>query len=522
MKRFIIALLIGVVCLLYSHLLPYYPIWWSISFALIVLLVAYHSPRVAAFLTMVSFAMALAYHSFALVIIYAFAAFIFLSITVKLDDFSEIYLLMAICPFLSKIVIGDYYLPIEFIIVILTPILIKGNKIPLVAGLACFWTCLLGVIGQQEFMGNLVVGGPRYIFYTLRPVPVLFYDFSWVGTKLGYFMVKGWEILPLTILNLIRVVFAYPLIIIQSLAWATISYTMGICVERRKLQFDFLAIFLGICLLIFLQAIAAIMSPEKSPVSFSSFLALLLSVSLLLFVLWKSFESSSEKLESFFTNVVKEKLKKHDRDLKPSRIIQNVLNQQEDEKTKQPEKESEHIEVSLTSYIKRQFVYDATVVFVDVVESTKLKKGETQHDIIAAFSDYWRVVDDAFWDKQGRLLNRSGDGAAYVFKYADYAVVACKDLFKRLDRFNKKKNVLKMPFRVRVGLNTGKIIEDASRSSGDVFSSVIDIAAHLQKMAEPGGIIISSNTYEKLTKTKASFKFMGFSEKDQVEIYTLR
>ena len=99
MKRFISALLIGVVSLLYSQLLPYYPVWWSVSFALIVLLVAYHSPRVAVFLTMLSFAMALAYHSFALVIIYAFAAFMFLSVTAKLDDFPEVYLLIAILIF---------------------------------------------------------------------------------------------------------------------------------------------------------------------------------------------------------------------------------------------------------------------------------------------------------------------------------------------------------------------------------------------------------------------------------------
>jgi class 3 adenylate cyclase len=297
---------------------------------------------------------------------------------------------------------------------------------------------------------------------------------------------------------------------------------MSILINRKKLVFDLVAIFLGIVLLLSLRFLTTVMSPEELPVNFLSFAYLTVIVAVTILLLWKLCEGLTPRMQSWLSAFSVSFNKPQKTDVKSSPIIRNVVIKETTEKEKMPSEDTVHIESSLSSYIKRQFIYEATVVYIDVVDSTKLKQGEQHHNIIVSFTEYWRLVDDTFWNRQGRLLNRSGDGAAYVFKYADYAVLGAKEIFKRLDRFNKRINTLKSPFRVRIGLNTGRIIEDAARSSGDVFSSVIDIAAHLQKMAKPGQIVISANTYEKLRRTKGSFEFAGYSEKDQIEMYVLK
>jgi class 3 adenylate cyclase len=155
------------------------------------------------------------------------------------------------------------------------------------------------------------------------------------------------------------------------------------------------------------------------------------------------------------------------------------------------------------------------------VDSGKVKHGEPPEEVIVAFTEYWKIVDKAMSRRKGRLLNRFGDGAIYLFDDAELAVVAAKNTLEDLLKFNESGNDLKMDFKVRIGLNTGDVVHDPAVNTGDVFSRVLDIAGHLQKMANPMEIVISENTYKKI-KAKNEFTSFGRSEKDGLDIFVLK
>ncbi|MCH8080754.1 MAG: hypothetical protein IID52_00010 [Proteobacteria bacterium] len=95
-------------------------------------------------------------------------------------------------------------------------------------------------------------------------------------------------------------------------------------------------------------------------------------------------------------------------------------------------------------------------------------------------------------------MNRAGDGAIYIFTDADQAVSASKNFMIRLDQFNKETNTLQSSFKVRIGLNTGEVLANATQKHPDVLSQVLDIAGHLQKQAEAGEVLITESTFRQL------------------------
>lgn len=511
---------------MYCALISYYPQWLVLSFSLLVFLTGYRFPRVAAVLIISAFSISLAYNSLILSIIYLAGAFLFMAVTIRTEFFPQMFLLIAGCPFLAMISFSGYNVPIEFSVVFLAPILIKRSKplIPLTAVLACFWLSIIGIIGQFEIMGNLIIGEPKFVFLNFKEPVAVFSDFTWIAAKISDFRLKGWETLSLSVFKLIEVFLTYPLIFVQAFVWAAISHVMGIFINKNKLNFDFTAIFSGIIMLILLKGGVEFIYHKSITAQFFKFIFTVIPVAALILAGWKLSEFIGEKLGLLITQ--KQIANARKIQSQPSNIIKNVIKKEfASSVSAELDLSAEALkqeELAPTKYMKRKFVYDATVLYIDVVESTNLKQGESHEKIITSFTQYWRIVDDTFWNRQGRLLNRSGDGAAYVFKYADYAVLSVKELFKRLSRFNKKENVLKMSFRVRIGLNSGKIVEDAARSDGEVFSSTIDIAAHLEKVAEPDQMVISAQTYQNLQKTKNLFEYKGHSDKDQVEIYVLK
>jgi class 3 adenylate cyclase len=62
------------------------------------------------------------------------------------------------------------------------------------------------------------------------------------------------------------------------------------------------------------------------------------------------------------------------------------------------------------------------------------------------------------------------------------------------------------------------VVSDPSKNTGDVFSRVLDIAGHLQKMAKPGTILVSEYTYTRI-RNKTEFAPAGISEKDHINVY---
>ena len=134
---------------------------------------------------------------------------------------------------------------------------------------------------------------------------------------------------------------------------------------------------------------------------------------------------------------------------------------------------------------------------VDVVSSRAMKgRDERAEHIIVSFDRFRRYVGgiSAEWD--GQVLNCNGDELMCFFESAPNAVLAGSAILERLADFNRDLNLLGKDFRFRIGVHTGASLVDLN--AGVAYSEVLDMAGHIQKMAEPNTLLISQSTIDSL------------------------
>ncbi|MDD5529647.1 MAG: adenylate/guanylate cyclase domain-containing protein [bacterium] len=510
MKGFLIAAALGVITFLSLNVFPYFPNWWSLCFGLIICLIGWKFIRFATVLTMSAISITIAYHSIELFLCYIVVALCFLIITIWFSDFPEMFLLVAGTSFLATSVSFKTHIPLEFLIVILAPLLLK-NKGPVIAGVACFWCCILGIITQQEIMGYLVVGTPVYKFYSLKELPLLFYNFSWFQVKANSFFVDDFYKI---ITNSGKFLLAQPLIIFQAIIWGMISYYIELFIREKKWWLDLTGVLSGAGLVVLLDLIVMTIYPGKVNFDLSTFLYVGVPIILVILVLWE-----------LMTWIAGRATPPTEYDGEEVAVSDNVTPQSVAGGNIRVDKlsleESLKMQNVLSEHIQKKFIHEVTAMDIDIVESTALKQNELQENIIFSFTEFWKLADLIIQNNQGRLLSRAGDEAMYLFEDVNKAIAGAQQLLDGLDKFNKTTNFLKLPFNVRLGLNTGKIVEDQQKGDNVVFSKITDIAGHLQKMALPGEILISGNTYDKL-QNKKEFKSGKYSQRDKIEVYTLK
>lgn len=145
--------------------------------------------------------------------------------------------------------------------------------------------------------------------------------------------------------------------------------------------------------------------------------------------------------------------------------------------------------------IEREFGVAGSFLDIDVVDSYGLKAGATRPEyIILSFERFREFARGVIEEFDGQLLNSNGDELMCFFESPHQAVRSASALLVRLDEFNAKENLLGGPFRVRQGVHTGECLVDRRR--GIAYSDVLDVAGHLQKHAEPNGLLISQATLD--------------------------
>jgi non-specific serine/threonine protein kinase len=92
--------------------------------------------------------------------------------------------------------------------------------------------------------------------------------------------------------------------------------------------------------------------------------------------------------------------------------------------------------------------------------------------------DVFRVRVEA---RAGRVVDTAGDSVLAAFPSAQAAVTAALDVQRELD-------AARTPLRFRVGVHLGEVIEKAD---GSLYGDGVNVAARLQALAAPGGVIVS-------------------------------
>jgi class 3 adenylate cyclase len=138
---------------------------------------------------------------------------------------------------------------------------------------------------------------------------------------------------------------------------------------------------------------------------------------------------------------------------------------------------------------------DVTCMMVDVVQSTRMKREVNPLAVEIAFREYTSFIRREVTRHGGAVQSIAGDGVVAEFSSPASAFAAARQIQTSMPEFNNTANTLGLPFRLRIGLHSGSVHGDLEQVG---FTEVIDVAAHIEKKAPPGGIIVTEPVREAL------------------------
>ena len=141
-----------------------------------------------------------------------------------------------------------------------------------------------------------------------------------------------------------------------------------------------------------------------------------------------------------------------------------------------------------------------TIMFTDVEGSTRMlsTRGFTEsHEIMRA---YETIIDEKVAEHAGRRIKGLGDGFMISFGSVRHGVECALEIQKAIAEYSKQNPERKI--RIRIGINTGEVVEEA----GDIFGAAVNVAARVAGKAK-GGEILVSDVVRQLVGPMAEMQF---------------
>ena len=135
----------------------------------------------------------------------------------------------------------------------------------------------------------------------------------------------------------------------------------------------------------------------------------------------------------------------------------------------------------------------AAVLAADIVGYSRLMQQDEDATMAAWWSYRSEIIDPAVAANLGRIVKLTGDGFLVEFSSVAAAMAAAvriqSEIAERLAETPKEKRV-----EFRIGINLGDILKDDE----DIYGDGVNLAASMEALAEPGGILVSSSVYEQV------------------------
>ena len=143
----------------------------------------------------------------------------------------------------------------------------------------------------------------------------------------------------------------------------------------------------------------------------------------------------------------------------------------------------------------------AAILAMDVVGfSTMMAANET--DTLAHLQTLrGELIDPTLAVHRGRVVKLMGDGALVEFASIVDAVQCAVEVQRLIDERNQVEAEAGR-IDLRIGINLGDVIVDGD----DIYGDGVNIAARLEPLSEPGGIVVSASAFEQ-AKNKVDIPF---------------
>ncbi|MDP5217176.1 adenylate/guanylate cyclase domain-containing protein [Ruegeria sp. 2205SS24-7] len=144
------------------------------------------------------------------------------------------------------------------------------------------------------------------------------------------------------------------------------------------------------------------------------------------------------------------------------------------------------------------------VLFADVVGYSRLM-GQNEVDTYSALKSLLVRLEDACRKFDGHVAEIRGDGVLALFDTASSAVRFAVELHRIADENNESREE-DQRIHFRAGVHLGEIMTDERGVHGDI----VNIAARLQEIAEPGRVCVSATVYEQIrNRLRYGYEFLG-------------
>jgi len=159
------------------------------------------------------------------------------------------------------------------------------------------------------------------------------------------------------------------------------------------------------------------------------------------------------------------------------------------------------IEIMTDHKVKRRLT---TVLCADVHGYSRLM-GEDEAATLAMLRRYRTGIAGLVERHDGRIVNTWGDAVISEFASVVEAVQCAIEIQREIS--NQESDLPHAhPMRFRIGINLGDVMVDGS----DIYGDGVNIAARLQELAEPGGIVVSAPVYDQVhNKLSVGFDCLG-------------
>ncbi|MGI8924458.1 MAG: adenylate/guanylate cyclase domain-containing protein [Fimbriimonadales bacterium] len=134
-----------------------------------------------------------------------------------------------------------------------------------------------------------------------------------------------------------------------------------------------------------------------------------------------------------------------------------------------------------------------TFLCMDVVSSTRIKAATDPLASEYTFGEYTKFVVDSGKQFEGKLHSTAGDGILLTFEHPRQAFQAARRIQGGMIEFNSFRNKTGQPFELRCGIHTGAVMIAGGDARSVEYSHVIDVTAHVQRVAPIGGIAITDD-----------------------------
>src|SRR6516162_3423288 len=155
----------------------------------------------------------------------------------------------------------------------------------------------------------------------------------------------------------------------------------------------------------------------------------------------------------------------------------------------------------MTDKVKRRLT---TVLCADVHGYSRLMEAD-EAGTLETLRRYRTAMTGLVERHDGRIVNTWGDAVIAEFASVVEAVQCAVEIQQEIS--NQESDATHgHPMRFRIGINLGDVMVEGS----DIYGDGVNIAARLQQLAEPGGVVVSGSVYDQVyNKLSLGFDCLG-------------